>query len=239
LLHNIATTVPNWAKVESGLFKMYKVEVLQKVPVVQHFWFGGVLGWRRAGSGQGPGRGEELPSSGGVEEVEGVEMDEPLGRCGAEEVVAPWKLPALSGTTPPAASPTTRSPSTSSSSLSSLGNSYGRSTSSLSLGRQVPSPGPAAYAPTPTPKPFVPPALFPDRRRRSSLSQEVLPATMTSVSAATSVSGSSKTGPVARTVAEEGGAAASGSPFGVLRSATGGVRGGTAQEGRRAPWARE
>ena len=42
LLHQIATTVPSWHKVTKGLWDMYKVEVLGKVPVVQHCRFGEV-----------------------------------------------------------------------------------------------------------------------------------------------------------------------------------------------------
>ena len=37
------SSVPNWGKVNSGLIKMYKVEVLSKFPVVQHFVFGNIL----------------------------------------------------------------------------------------------------------------------------------------------------------------------------------------------------
>ncbi|KAF7332554.1 Serine/threonine-protein phosphatase 2A activator [Mycena kentingensis (nom. inval.)] len=44
-LHSIATGVPNWGKVNSGLFKMYEAEVLGKRVVVQHIPLGGLLEW--------------------------------------------------------------------------------------------------------------------------------------------------------------------------------------------------
>ena len=37
------SSVPHWGKVNQGLIKMYKVEVLSKFPVVQHFVFGNLL----------------------------------------------------------------------------------------------------------------------------------------------------------------------------------------------------
>ena len=40
LLYNISRSVHTWHKMQQGLIKMYKVEVLNKFPVVQHFWFG-------------------------------------------------------------------------------------------------------------------------------------------------------------------------------------------------------
>ncbi|ESP03240.1 hypothetical protein LOTGIDRAFT_224543 [Lottia gigantea] len=37
------SAVPHWTKVNSGLIKMYKAEVLAKFPVIQHFLFGSLL----------------------------------------------------------------------------------------------------------------------------------------------------------------------------------------------------
>lgn len=37
------SSVPHWTKVNQGLIKMYKVEVLSKFPVIQHFVFGNLM----------------------------------------------------------------------------------------------------------------------------------------------------------------------------------------------------
>ncbi|KAJ3476978.1 hypothetical protein NLI96_g10784 [Meripilus lineatus] len=49
-LYSIATGVPRWSKVNSGLFKMYEAEVLGKRVVVQHIPLGGLLDWDPAAS---------------------------------------------------------------------------------------------------------------------------------------------------------------------------------------------
>ncbi|KAG7196659.1 hypothetical protein KM043_015996 [Ampulex compressa] len=50
------SAVSSWAKVNSGLIKMYKAEVLSKFPVIQHVLFGSLLPIKPASTGQ-TGRG--------------------------------------------------------------------------------------------------------------------------------------------------------------------------------------
>lgn len=45
ILYDIHTSVYQWSKVLKGLLKMYEVEVFNKFPVVQHFWFGQIYSW--------------------------------------------------------------------------------------------------------------------------------------------------------------------------------------------------
>lgn len=195
MLHNIASTVPNWTKVSSGLLKMYRDEVLKKVPVVQHFWFGGVLGWRKAtvtasGELEKPFEGDTMESSGDSMEEEEKQVVEQLdsGRERDEGTVAPWAIPSLSGT-----SSGSNSPIASAAPLS-------RHSSVSSSLAGTPYPSTSARA-SPQPQPFNPPTLFPPKRRNSLLSL-----------------GTASSGDDAQkgTVADDGGAAASSSPFGVL-----------------------
>lgn len=39
------SAVPNWNKVNTGMLKMYRAEVLEKVPIMQHFLFGWLIKW--------------------------------------------------------------------------------------------------------------------------------------------------------------------------------------------------
>lgn len=194
---------------------MYREEVLKKVPVVQHFWFGGVLGWRKAtvaedGNLIDPFQGPTMESSGDHLEEEDKEVVEQLDtvRERDEGTVAPWALPSLSGSghnSPVrnnSAAPRSRHTSTTSSSSNSSSSNDTPNHSTTGT------PIPPRYSPTNpslSPQPFVPPALFPLKRRGSLLGMGAL--------------GNEENG-VEGTVADDGGAAAASSPFGVLGKAS-------------------
>ncbi|KAI0791204.1 Phosphotyrosyl phosphatase activator [Abortiporus biennis] len=72
-LHSIAIGVPRWAKVNTGLFKMYEAEVLGKRVVVQHIPLGGILEWN-------------VPSSPQRDEIAARHADVPM-------TSAPWSSP--------------------------------------------------------------------------------------------------------------------------------------------------
>lgn len=45
LVLNFTSQVKTWDKVNTGMIKMYRAEVLGKLPVIQHFMFGSILQW--------------------------------------------------------------------------------------------------------------------------------------------------------------------------------------------------
>ncbi|GAA5841020.1 hypothetical protein JCM11251_006785 [Rhodosporidiobolus azoricus] len=198
LLHQISTTVPNWTKATKGLWEMYKVEVLGKLPVVQHVRFGLGLAWRDASTG------EELPSTGDGrdDEDEVVDGDE-AGLGGPVITPAPWAsssspTPGSGGMRPlPSSSrlPSFNAPTTSS---------FSAAASSAFSRRQHPSTFPLPPHPSATPRSFAPPTLFPPRQT-------------TTTAAAGAEAGAKKR---QATLADQGGAAVVDSPFGVLTKAS-------------------
>ncbi|GAA5990222.1 hypothetical protein JCM10908_005881 [Rhodotorula pacifica] len=82
-----------------GLLRLYKHEVLDRLPVVQHFQFGPILRWVAADSEASlplPSTGDSLTD----DELEA--LDATLDRrVTADGTVAPWALPSLSGTATP------------------------------------------------------------------------------------------------------------------------------------------
>lgn len=83
ILYSIATTVPNWGKVNSGLMKMYQAEVLEKHTVVQHFYFGEILPWRKRGTD------EPLPTRIEVQDEDEEDGDD-IGLPTSGSTKAPW-----------------------------------------------------------------------------------------------------------------------------------------------------
>ena len=47
MLSDISNVPGGWQKINSGLMKMYREEVLNKRPVIQHFVFGSILPFDR------------------------------------------------------------------------------------------------------------------------------------------------------------------------------------------------
>lgn len=219
--------MPSFAKVAKGLWDMYRAEVLAKVPVVQHCRFGDVaLRWVDREGGE-----EELPSSGdGREEdagEEGLEREE----AGLAQGITPAPWAAAGGALGTSGSgvrplpPPSRlgASTTISSSASSASTAFGR--------RQHPSSFPLPPHTSTAPRTsFQPPTLFPSRAPHTA------PPPRT---------------PTTMTLADQGGAAAASSPFGILPRVGLGSdavleRGGGAgrerageegESGTRAPWA--
>ncbi|GAA5994533.1 hypothetical protein JCM5350_006388 [Sporobolomyces pararoseus] len=180
LLHQIASTVPNWTKVQQGLWKMYKEEVLAKVPVVQHLRFGSLIRWTSRDTE------EVLPSTGDgreeADEHDESEQDQDQDHLGS------MRAPQLSGlSSHHLLSQSTKTP------------------LSQAAARRTPYTV-STTASTSRPTNFAPPTLFPPRDPQ--------------IRSANSIAQSSQR----RTLAEEGGAAAQSSPFGILASATAGGR---------------
>ncbi|KAK4051985.1 Serine/threonine-protein phosphatase 2A activator 1 [Microbotryomycetes sp. JL221] len=198
LLHNIATTVPSWSKVSTGLFKMYSEEVLKKLPVVQHFWFGKVLNWKEFVEGQEPFKGSTMESTGdkfSIEEKQQIDQVDNV-RERDEGTVAPWALNQLTSqgiltgqiSTKSNRSPTSSIRTTPTSSLVNVTMPHSQQQQQQTCS-------------TIEPRSFSSPTLFPKRRSSSNLSPTSNDTFQTN------------------SVASQGGAASTTSPFGVLPQA--------------------
>ncbi|KAF9972217.1 hypothetical protein BGZ73_004700 [Actinomortierella ambigua] len=88
------TGVPGWPKVNTGMIKMYKAEVLNKFPVVQHLLFGNLLPWRPAD------HPEQLASA----------TDDPTANSSSSSVSSSTGPSAMASTPAPGRAPSTQMP---------------------------------------------------------------------------------------------------------------------------------
>ncbi|KAL1748334.1 hypothetical protein HDZ31DRAFT_29707 [Schizophyllum fasciatum] len=107
-LYAIATGVKSWAKVHTGLLKMFEAEVLGKRVVVQHIPLGGILEWNAEEASEG-GPGKASSST-----AEHATTTAPWAASAAPREVqahtaAPWATP-TSTTAPWAAQPALAAP---------------------------------------------------------------------------------------------------------------------------------
>ncbi|KAJ3838191.1 serine/threonine-protein phosphatase 2A activator 1 [Lentinula raphanica] len=102
-LHSIAVGVPNWTKVNSGLFKMYEAEVLGKRVVVQHIPLGGLLPWKD-GSPHNSAQARTMPSDGtlysGSAATQAPWAQTPNNRYNTNAIGSPVTLPPWSSGLP-------------------------------------------------------------------------------------------------------------------------------------------